>query len=243
MRCPETPLEASEALTALCYPRPGPTCGSRPLELRAHGVESLCAPERGVLLPGGMRVLGKGHAGVVLLARSRWGLVALKVLRLDGKRGDLSGEARLQSIASRAGAAPPVYAWGRWFIISGLVEGPRLEDLPRPLPGWAVLEALRAARALDAAGVLHAEISRPWRSVIFTSQHPGSRALIVDYESAGRGCGNVPKILSGLALRHKPLMQLLATLRPLLRRYKSEGCPLSVYREVEALVARALGYG
>ncbi|MEB2837220.1 MAG: hypothetical protein GSR80_000904, partial [Desulfurococcales archaeon] len=222
---------------ALCYPRP--PCRRDPALLAGAGVEHFCSVATGARLPGGLGVLGKGHAGVVLAASTRWGPAAVKVLRLDSKRGSLAGEAALQAVAARAGAAPEVYAWGGWFIVSRLVPGPSLGDLGRPPPAWAVLEALRAARALDAVGILHHEIHRPWRNVLYTP----AKALIVDYESASRGCGNVPKLLSGIAARSPALRRALPGLRGLLRLYREAGCPRGLYREIEERVAQALALG
>lgn len=222
---------------AICYPRP--PCGRDPWQLSSAGVEAFCDLPGGTAIPGGPRVIGKGHAGVVLAALTIWGPAAVKVLRLDSKRESLEWEARLQSEASRAGAAPRVYAWSDWFMVSELVEGPRLGDLrdPRGLPAGPVVESLKAARALDAAGILHHEIHRPWENVILT----GSAAVIVDYESAGRGCGNVAKILSGLAAADPRLAALIPRVRGLLRSYKRSGCPRSLYEELESIVAGALG--
>jgi putative serine/threonine protein kinase len=234
--CEPVPLDDYRVASAICYPRP--SCPRDPGWLAGHGVIAVCNIAGGTPLLGGLRVVGKGHAGVVLAALHSEGYVAVKVLRLDSKRESLEWEARLQLEASRAGAAPRVLAWSEWFVVSELVEGPSLGELAArgEPPEWAVVEALRAARALDAAGVLHHEIHRPWRNVLYTT----SKALIVDYESASRGCGNVPKILAGLASRHRILRGLLGELRGMLRDYKERECPQGVYREIEEAVRDAL---
>jgi len=235
--CEPLPPDDRRVALAVCYPRP--RCHRDPDWLTTYGIVAVCDVAGGTPLLGGLRVLGKGHAGVVMAALHTKGPVAVKVLRLDSKRGSLEWEARLQLEASRAGAAPRMWAWSDWFIVSDLVAGPSLEVLAEhgEPPGWAVIEALRAARALDATGILHHEIHRPWRNILYTT----SKALIVDYESASRGCGNVPKIISGIASRHSILRGLLGSRRGLLREYRRRGCPYSLYMEIEERVARALG--
>jgi len=245
--CDPLPLTWPGALWALCYPEPHRAprglCGLRAEALRSAGVAGLCQAPRGPRLPGGLRVLGKGHAGVVALAYTRWGPAAVKVLRLDSRRASLEREAALQAAAARAGAAPEPLAWGGWFIVSRYIPGPTLGSLGSPPPGWAVVAAVEAARALDAAGVEHYELHRPWRSVLYTSTRGGPVAVVVDYESAGRGCGSLVRLVAGLAAR-VPGLRAAAVggrLRPLLREYKLGGCPHHLYREIHASVAAAVG--
>ena len=237
-------LWSARAAALVCYPSWSTGCALRRLALlELLGVEAICGWGRTrVPVPGSeVPVLGKGHASLVVLARARWGLAALKIRRTDSKRESLHGEAELLLSASRAGASPRPYAWSHDAILMEYVAGPTLgEALARGSCRLRIaLEALMAARALDSTRILHRELSRAQGHVIFTGDPCSSRALIVDLESASRGkCGNVPKLVSYL-LRSTGVAPG-PRLRGLLRRYKSEGCPRSLYEEILEEVVAAL---
>ena len=180
------------------------------------------------LLPtpaGPLRVLGKGHASVVLAVYSdSWGLAAAKVLRSDSKRSSLEGEASLLEEASRHGASPRVYYWSPRVIVMQLVRGPALgEALSSYACEWRIIqESLRAAYALDTAGILHLELSRAHSHIMFTGDPCISRALVIDLESAVRGdCGSVVKLAGYFARLLGPPPEAL---RRLLRLYSRSGC-------------------
>ena len=165
----------------------------------------------------------------------------MKVRRSDSKRESLALEASFAHRAALAGAGPRVHYWSDNVIVMDIVRGPSLGYLAdRGLLGAAhVMAAVGAARALDAAGVLHHEISRPWRHVYITGRH----ALIIDYDSASEGCGNVPKILAGLLARLPKGLETLNLLRPLLSRYKREDCPRGVYEDIASRLEYLLRLG
>jgi putative serine/threonine protein kinase len=186
-------------------------------------------------------VAGKGRASVVLAADTPWGLMAVKARRLDSRRGSLRPEGSALARASRHGASPAPRYYDDNVIVMDYVEGPSLGGLARLglLEPRHVAEALEAARALDAAGVLHLEIHRPWENVRFTSS---GRALIVDLESSSEGCGNVPRLVSGLARLSARLLDEVrrGSLRGYLRMYYEEGCPRSVYDVIKNAVLSLL---
>ncbi|MDM7274799.1 MAG: hypothetical protein P3X22_001555 [Thermoprotei archaeon] len=190
-------------------------------------------------LPGtGLKVLGKGHAAVVVAALLEELVVAVKARRIDSKRDSLLWEARALAEASRAGVAPRPLYWDDDLIVMDLVVGPRLGDLlgGGETPTWALLEALKAARTLDVIGIEHLELSRPWRSVVFTGGYEKAKALIIDYESSRRGCGNVLRILGGLL----PAIGVDMTgMRESLTEYK-RNCDRSAYNIVERELLKLL---
>ena len=199
--------------------------------LEASGVHGVCA------------LLGKGHASLVVLAYTRWGLAAVKVRRLDSRRESLAGEGLALERAWRHGASPRPYYFDDNVIVMDYIEGPllaeALEDLG--LTGALVLEALEAARSLDAAGILHLEIHRPWRNIVYTGT---GRAYIVDLDSHSEGCGNVVRLVSGLARLHEPLLREVSggRLRGELRTYVKRGCPRSHYDAIKNLVLEIIGF-
>ena len=168
-------------------------------------------------------------------------MVAIKVRRSDSKRQSLSWEALWASKASRAGAAPRIHYWSDNVIVMDLVAGYTLGYLldQGALENRHIKASLDAARALDAADVLHHELSRPWRHVYITGLH----AIIIDYDSASNGCGNVPKLLSGILHGLPGGIVLLKQLRPLLSRYRRLGCPFELYYEISNALEYFFGFG
>ncbi|BAN90590.1 serine/threonine protein kinase [Aeropyrum camini] len=192
------------------------------------GVERVCS------------LLGKGHAGVVFLVDWRGSAAALKVRRRDSRRETLEPEARAAALAALAGAGPEVYDFSEEYIVMAPVLGPSLEDLSEEglLRPRHILAAIEAARALDTAGILHGELHRPWRSVLFTP----SKAVIIDYDSASRGCGNVVKLVSGLSRRIPGILSLVRSerFRSLAKKYYWEGCGETTYIDIVEAVKKSL---
>ncbi|MGC9210242.1 MAG: hypothetical protein ACP5FT_03135 [Acidilobus sp.] len=214
-------------------------------EMRRAGVCCLLDVGRSELVYGGLRVriLGKGHASVVVAAALvGGGIVAVKIRRTDSKRQSLEMEAHMLEEASRAGASPrPIY-YARDFIVMEFVGVESLERLLSYAPANVivdlVIQVLRAARALDAVEVLHQELNRPLRNVFFPGWPNSLIARIIDLESASRGCGNVNKVVGflvsrGLINKDRHVMELL-------RSYKSSGCQRSLYNDIEKEIARGL---
>jgi len=195
--------------------------------LEALGVERVCT------------VIGKGHTGVILAGLYRGSIVAVKVRRLDSRRGSLEGEAARLARASRHGASPRPHAWDRNAIVMDLVEGPLLGEALHRDPLRAVEASLDAARALDTAGILHHEIHRPWRNVVFTGSHLRA-AVVIDLDSAGEGCGNASRIVSGLASRLPALRG--ESVVEALRAYK-RSCSRRAYEDLKKAVLEAAGRG
>ena len=231
------PLGSPESLAALCYPRPGPACARRLWLLALNGVEYICTDTKPY--PGGARLLGKGHTASVALALTPRGAVVVKSLRLDAASLSLVEECRLLQRASSHGASPRPLACDHDFIVMEYVPGPTLEEViqqHRASRPEALRAALEAARALDAAGVLHYEIHRPWRNIVYTD-HTTTTALVVDLDSAGYGCGNLNRLAQALIRRLAGAPP--AGLRALMRRYKEScdaGHALDIIRETMSVL-------
>lgn len=224
MRCIK-PINAPPAV--LDYPVGSPERARRIAEnLSAVGVEEVCL-DGPAWVPGGYRVLGKGHAAVVLRARLRGvGDVAVKLRRADSKRDSLA----LECAALRAAwpVAPRVYWCTDEFIVMDLVEGEPVAELARSVRGCVgalalVAKVAEAARWLDRVGVCHEELS-DLRGHAFVV---GNAVKFIDFESASmRFCCTVCKVVSW-ALHRSPLPTACPKLREgagavreALRRYK-----------------------
>ncbi len=212
----------------LDFPRGSPERASAIAKaLMEAGVEEVCL-EGGATIPGGYRVLGRGHAAVVLLAKvGRVGDAAIKVRRSDSKRDSLLLECK--ALRTAWPVAPRVYQCTDEFIIMDLVTGSPVVDMVRSVSGCGKVLALiakiaEAARWLDRVGVCHEELS-DLRGHAFIGE--GGEVKFIDFESASmRFCCTVCKVISW-ALHRSPLMKACPRLglvkdevRVVLRAYK-----------------------
>jgi putative serine/threonine protein kinase len=241
-------LDSPIARLVFCYPLDYEgACDFHKLasEALSIGVESICVggPVRLDFVSKDLRVLGKGHAGLVVAVNAEGTLKALKVRRQDSKRASIAVEAERLIIGSRVGATPAVYGYTDNMILmdfaGSFTLGSAMQLSSVELTD-AILGALRAARALDTVNILHAEIHRPFKNVLYPNPARLSTALIVDLDSAANGCGNASRIAGSLLVRLCGFIP--AELRHSLSRY-SRGCEQSEYRDLERLVLEAFAHG
>ncbi|RLF14442.1 MAG: hypothetical protein DRJ66_06020 [Thermoprotei archaeon] len=196
----------------ICYPYPTEEEYLRRIRsLIEKGIEEIVL--EGTSNIGKYRVLGKGFRGVVVKARSKFGMVAVKLRRVDSPRDDLLNEARFLRIANAIGVGPLVYAYDRDFIIMELVEGSRLPDWilaekDQELIRKVIIELLEQAVRLDLIGLDHGELSRPIRHVLITKD---GRPYILDFESASleRRPRNLTGIIQYLLIRESEVSKRL----------------------------------
>lgn len=218
----------------ICYP-PHHGCSNLVFKLESVGVERLCIPMDSTST---RKVVGKGHSAIVLIGIVNGTLKAIKIRRRDSKRTSLYNEGKLLEVASRGGVAPRPFYFDDDIIVMDYIEGPHLEEALRNDPIHAVRESMRAARTLDNLGILHLELRRPWRHVRFTSRN--GMAIILDYESASTGCGNVVKLVSGLLTRFDGGLIFLRKHSSLFSRYYSE-CSREAYKDIFSIVLEFVG--
>jgi len=240
-------LSSPQAAAAFCYPR-AYRCDPLRVAAEAESAGVCCIVNMGVveINVGGVRirVLGKGHASLVVAGLTFDGqVVAIKARRTDSKRSSLEGEGRLLEVASRAGASPAPLYYSKDLIVMEYVGdvslGRVLRVSPSPLLRRFLLEAVRAARALDVVKILHAELHRPLRNVFYPRWPSGLKAVIIDLESSSRGCGNVNKVLSFMIARGLLRGRAMEALRSLLRDYRLAGCPRDLYVMIEEKLDQA----
>jgi putative serine/threonine protein kinase len=191
-------LVGSRAGFLLSYPRYDDEVAAQRLgELRSLGVTAI--ELRGPHMVEGMRVLGKGHVGVVLVARMGGRSVALKVRRADADRETLEREAEHLRLANEVSVGPRLVGVSRNFLLMELIEGEYLADWVEGLgPGDVGILArviggiLDKAHRLDVVGLDHGELSSAHRHVMVAEGVP----RIIDFESAStvRRCSNVTSI-------------------------------------------------
>ena len=220
------PLTSPESLFLLTYPRQEPERSYRiASQLAQHGVVGVCHIPQGrqpPMLPR-TRILGLGRESLVLLVQTNMGPLVLKVRRTDSPRSSLEREATFHIQASKAGAAPRIHAYGKDYILMDPVPGMPLDQL-QDIPHHIVVNILETARALDAAGILHRELSRPWLHIIVKEMR---KTLIIDYGDATTGCGSLTKVIPPLARRG----MISIPPRDLLNRYKKE-CSRNIFEKI-----------
>ncbi|MCI4435534.1 MAG: hypothetical protein JHC33_01810 [Ignisphaera sp.] len=196
-------VDREKLCRVLCFPRvEEECCFSRLSQIRGLGVVEIYDFGK-VVLEDGVRVVGKGHAAVVVLARYNNELVAVKIRRLDSKRDSLEREAELLILAKASSFVPKVYAYSRDFIVREFIDGPTLKEfmatvsLQQLRNGFAKL--IEAAYSLDRIGIDINEISRPDTQVIFECGDP-LKPRFIDLESArvSHNASNVTRIVASI---------------------------------------------
>ncbi len=237
----------------LCFPHPSEDCVRIRVERLVNaGVLTLLSEGKEDI--GGLRVLGKGHASVVIKAVLKPSLtVAIKVRRTDSKRDSLRLECEVMRAAHPV--APKVYRCEDDFIIMEYVDGAPIgevmdkvimEGCGSALP--LVLKVLGAARYLDLVGVDHKELSLLREHVLVTRD---GKVRVIDYESASLGeapC-NVCRVCSWFIYRSafgreccRDPERLKTELREVLRRYKARATD-DAFKAVINMIARFCSAG
>jgi putative serine/threonine protein kinase len=189
----------------LCYPSGSLSEAMKRIEsLKELGVEALIFS--GKVEVAGLKVLGKGHAGVVVKSLWNGKETALKIRRIDSDRQGFEREAEILAEANRMSLGPSLYRSSRDFIVMEELEGETLEDwlkgsgaMPDDEFREALLNVCEQARLLDVAGIDHKELSDARRHVIIQADR---RARLLDFETASMGgrMRNVNSLLHFLAL-------------------------------------------
>lgn len=191
-------LRAAPYSGLVAYPgRGGRGAGRRAVEQRLAEMERLGIT--GVSFEGpteicGVRLLGRGHTGIVVLAARGRGrpAAALKMRRTDSPRASMVREARLLAAANEAGAGPRLFGHTRNLLAMEHLDGTTIEKWIGGGVGAAEAKAvarivLEDCYRLDGRGLDHGELSNIARHVVVV---PGRRggggigACIVDFEGA-----------------------------------------------------------
>ncbi|MEL9940714.1 MAG: hypothetical protein QW632_04110 [Ignisphaera sp.] len=195
-------VEGDSLCRVLCYPSGDSICCYNRLEelsrLGITGVYSF----GDVQIEKGVWVVGKGHAAIVALAQHMlYGLVALKIRRVDSKRDSLEEEGMLLETVSRLGYAPKPISYSKNFIAREYVDGSTLERILKEGDGGkikkAIVSLVKAAFAIDSIGVDVEEIVNPTKQIIYLCNDL-EKPMFIDLESARLRphSSNVTKIIS-----------------------------------------------
>lgn len=158
---------------------------SRITELKKLGIDGISF--EGPMTINKICVLGKGYAGIVVLAKHKTKKVALKIRRTDSPRKDMKGETTLLSAANRVGVGPKLISSSKNFVVMEYLGGKKIYDWVEELKGKGSASKLRDVikkvlvdcYKLDEAGLDHGELSNITKHIIV-----GKSITMIDFESA-----------------------------------------------------------
>ncbi len=153
-------------------------------------------------------VLGKGCVGVVVIAFTDQGKVALKVRRMDADRTGMQHEAEMLRKANAVGVAPRVLDTTENFLLMEFIKGKLLPQWIETLKGKEkesrIRKILRAILEqcwkLDETNLDHGQLSRaPKHIIVDENDNP----YLIDFETASlhRRVSNVTSICQFLFIR------------------------------------------
>ncbi|MGI0057782.1 MAG: protein kinase domain-containing protein [Nitrosarchaeum sp.] len=159
---------------------------SRISELEKLKIKSISFTGQTII--GNLQILGKGYVGVVILAKKRNKIIALKIRRLDSQRSEMRSEAKLLRLANSVNVGPKLYDVSKNFLVMEYLEGDKIEDWIQSLKGTGSSKKLKSVvrivledcYRLDQMGFDHGELSSISKHVIVGK----SRSTLIDFESS-----------------------------------------------------------
>jgi putative serine/threonine protein kinase len=186
----------------VCYPNKKQSlCLYRIENIKNIGIEKLYS--FGKVQIDSYNIIGKGHAAIVALAKHRvYGIVALKIRRIDSKRSSLECEAKLLEATYQCGYTPKLYLYTDDFIVREYIDGLTIKEFLEMVHSREdiidlIKHLLLAAYSLDRLGVDIYELSRPYKQVILLCGDP-KKPFFIDLESGGYSSrpSNVARIIN-----------------------------------------------
>jgi putative serine/threonine protein kinase len=155
-------------------------------QMKKLGVRSISF--QGDLTLGKTCILGKGYVGIVVLAKRKNKLVAVKIRRTDSQREEMKSEAKLLEIANSSNIGPGLITSSKNFLIMEYLKGEKIGEWIKKLKGKGstskiksvIKKILEDCYNLDKIGLDHGELSNIAKHVIISK----SKATIIDFESA-----------------------------------------------------------
>lgn len=184
-----------------------PKANSRQLQSRISELEKLKIKSvlfTGQTTIGSLQILGKGYVGVVVLAKKKNDIIALKIRRLDSQRSEMQSEAKLLKLANTVNVGPKLYDVSKNFLTMEYLEGEKIENWIHSLKGTGSSKKLKSVvrtiledcYRLDQIGFDHGELSSISKHVIVGK----SRSTLIDFESSSvnRRVSNVTSVTQAI---------------------------------------------
>lgn len=148
-------------------------------------------------------LLGKGSVGLVIKAKRRRRILALKIRRVDANRNNMYEEVFLHSAANSIGIGPIIIDYSENFILMEFINGFKIIDLckknikPSQLRKLMVT-LLEQCFRMDQIGLDHGQLSNLNNHVIVSQNVP----VIVDFETSSvkRKSNNVTSAVQSLLM-------------------------------------------
>ena len=134
----------------------------------------------------GLKILGKGYVGVVVLAKIKNNVFAVKIRRIDAPRKRMQDEARFQKIANNVNVGPKLIQASKNFLVMEYIKGEKIinwakkAETKSPEIRHVINNVLRDCFLLDHAGLDHGELSTIDKHVIIGK----NGNTIIDFESS-----------------------------------------------------------
>ena len=153
---------------------------------------------------GNLQILGKGYVGIVVLAKKRNAVIALKIRRIDSQRSEMRSEGKLLKLANTVNVGPKLYDVSKNFLVMEYLEGNKIGDWIQSLKGVGSSKKLKSVvktiledcYKLDQIGLDHGELSSISKHVIVGKL----RTVIIDFESSSinRKVSNVTSVTQAI---------------------------------------------
>ena len=180
----ELDIRSPRLIPIISYPHFSETeYTDRIIEMESLGITSIILG--GKTIVNGAHIAGKGCVGIVVKAKSRGEVCALKIRRTDANRETMDNEVHLHKMANSACVGPSLEEHTKNLIVMEFVAGQSIMDWVvnnnvTESKMWTLAVAiLEQCFSLDIAGLDHGELSRLTRHVIVSD-----RPYIIDFESA-----------------------------------------------------------
>lgn len=174
----------------ICYPKPNDQEKDRRIkELQSIGVKN-------ILLEGPKRidryqVIGKGCVSIAVLAHTVYGLVILKIRRMDADRCDMFHEVQMLNFANTSSLGPKLFHYSKNFILMEYIAGSLITEWFNNVRSFqlskvkiVLKDLLTQCYKMDIIHLDHGELSNASKHVII--RNSDWKPIIVDFESASR---------------------------------------------------------
>jgi putative serine/threonine protein kinase len=159
---------------------------SRIVELEKLKIKSISFV--GPTILGKTAILGKGYAGVVVLAKKGTKEVALKIRRTDSQRKEMKSEGVLLKLVNSVNVGPKIIDVSKNFLVMEYLDGVKFSEWIDSLKGTGSSKKLKSTirkiledcYRLDQIGFDHGELSNISKHVIVGK----TKSTIIDFESS-----------------------------------------------------------
>ena len=153
--------------------------------LSLRGVRYLIESGKDIM---GFRVLGKGYSSIIVKALHRSGdVIAVKIRRLDSRRGSLELEGMVLDYLQPLHIVPRIYFWGKDVIGMEYIECESVVEYLKRMAETSLKKFIKVLvkmfsnlYILDLFQIDHGELNRPHGHMFWCGDH----LKIIDWESA-----------------------------------------------------------